>query len=125
MELEELTGRIIACGIRVHSQLGPGLLESAYKACLGYEFTRDKLQFAREVPIRLLYDGRDMNVGYFADFIVQQKVIIEVKTVKTLDFIYEAQVISYLKLSGCPVGLLMNFNTVLLKTGLRRLYNKK
>jgi GxxExxY protein len=124
MDCEELTGRIIACAMRVHRQLGPGLLESPYKACLAYEFLRSGIHFSREVPIRVVYDGKDMNIGVFADFIVEQTIIVEVKAVQALDFVHEAQVISYLKLSGCPIGLLMNFNTVLLKTGLRRLYNK-
>ena len=125
MELENLTGRVISCAIRVHAELGPGLLESPYKNALAHEMGKSRLRFEREVPLRVIYDGVDMGCAFYADFIVEGLIVVEVKAVKAFDHFFEAQAINYMRLANCPVGLLMNFNVPLLRNGIRRLYNKK
>ena len=106
----------------LHRELGPGLLERPYKNCFAHEMAKSGLRFRREVPLRVIYDGIDMDCGYYADFIVEETIVVELKAVKALDFVFVAQTVSYLRLSGCPLGLLINFNTLLLKDGIRRVY---
>lgn len=117
---KELTERIIGAAIEVHRGLGPGLLESAYQSCLAKEFELRGIPFEREVPVPVEYKGLQVDCSYRLDFLVDQKVVIEIKAVDALAPIYEAQLITYLKLTGCPVGLLINFNVKLLKNGLLR-----
>jgi GxxExxY protein len=123
MELlyRELTGKIVECAILVHKSLGPGLLESAYEECLYYELTEIGINTLKQHPMPLIYKNKKLDVGYRIDLLVDEKVIIEVKSVDALNPIHQAQVMTYLKLSGCRIGLLINFNTVFLKDGIRRI----
>jgi GxxExxY protein len=119
----ETTEKIFEAARKVHSRLGPGLLERPYGICLGIELERAGLKFEREKPYPVVYDGFVISLGYKADFVVEEKVIVEVKSVQSLLPIHEAQLISYLRLSGVRVGLLLNFNVTLLKLGtVRRVY---
>jgi GxxExxY protein len=115
-----LTEWIIRLGIKVHRKLGPGLLESVYQECLCWELHHDGLPFKRQVPLAVIYEDVRLNCGYYADIIVEQTVIIELKSVERILPVHEAQALTYLRLSGCKIGLLMNFNSVMLKDGLRR-----
>jgi GxxExxY protein len=115
-----LTEKIIGPAMEVHRALGPGLLESAYEACLVYELAQQGLKVEQQKPLPLIYKGVHLDCGYRLDLLVENSVIIEIKTVDALSPIHEAQLISYLKLSGCLVGLLINFNVRLLKDGIRR-----
>jgi GxxExxY protein len=116
----DLTHTIIGSAMRVHRRLGPGLLESVYEKCLCHEFTRAGTQFRRQVPLPILYDDVQIDCGYLADIIVDDEVILELKSVERMLPLYEAQLLTYLRLSGCPIGLLINFNTVSLTDGIRR-----
>lgn len=115
-----LTEKIIGAAMEVHRVLGPGLLESAYEACLVYELAQQGLKVEQQKPLPLIYKGVHLDCGYRLDLLVENSVIIEIKTVDALSPIHVAQLISYLKLSGCLVGLLINFNVRLLKDGIRR-----
>ena len=115
-----LTDRIIRLGIKVHRKLGPGLLESVYQECLCWELAHGGLAFRRQVPLAVVYEDIHLNCGYYADIIVEQEAVVELKSVERILPVHEAQTLTYLRLSGCRVGLLMNFNCVLLKDGLRR-----
>jgi GxxExxY protein len=121
--VNELTGRIIEGAIKVHKALGPGLLESAYLACLLFELRRSGLevQHQRKVPVN--YDDVQIDCGYKLDLVVQDLVVVELKSVEQLAPIHTAQILTYLKLTGYPVGLLINFNVPLLKYGIKRLLN--
>ena len=122
-ELNQVTHGIIGAAIEVHKALGPRLLESAYEACLAYEIAECGLSFERQKPLPLVYKAVTLDCGYRLDLLVEDAVIVEVKAVDELMPIHEAQLLSYLKLSGCKVGLLINFNSVVLKHGIRRLAN--
>ncbi len=115
-----LTARIIGLAIKVHKKLGPGLLESIYQECLCWELRHDDLSFKRQVPLPVIYEDVRLPIAYYADVIVERTVIIEFKSVERILPVHEAQTLTYLRLSNCKVGLLMNFNSVLLKDGLRR-----
>jgi GxxExxY protein len=121
MDVNHLTERVIGAAIRVHRELGPGLLESAYQACLVHEMNDGGLHVARQVPLPVIYKGTKLDCGYRVDLMVEQSVIVELKAVERLDSIHIAQVLTYLRLSGCQVGLLFNFNVRLLRDGLRRI----
>jgi len=116
----ELTGKIIGAAIEVHKALGPGLLESAYQACLAQELGSRGVVFERERSLPVAYKGLQLDCAYRPDFIVEDAVIVELKAVKKVLPIHEAQLITYLKLSGCHVGLLINFNVPVLKDGITR-----
>src|SRR6266550_2308226 len=118
---ERLTGEIIGAAIEVHRHLGPGLLESTYQACLSRELELRGVPFEYEKPLPLEYKGVRLDCGYRLDLLVANAVIVEVKSVATLAPIHEAQLLTYLKLTGVKVGLLINFNVVVLKSGLKRL----
>jgi GxxExxY protein len=118
---DRLTEKVIGLGIEVHRQLGPGLLESAYEECLCYELLQAKLRFQRQVSLPIVYKSVRLDCGYRLDLVVENRLIIELKTVERLMPIHEAQVITYLRLSGMSTGLLLNFNSVVLKDGIRRL----
>ena len=122
MELlyKELTGKIVDCAITVHKQLGPGLLESAYEECLDYELQLCGLSTVKQYPMPLIYKEKKLDIGYRIDLLVDKKVIIEVKSVEALNPVHMAQIMTYLKLSGCRIGLLINFNVEFLKEGIRR-----
>ena len=115
-----LSRRIIGLAIKVHRCIGPGLLELVYEACLCHELVRDGLTIVRQAPLSLIYDGVRMDCRYRADVIVERSVIVEIKAVEHVVALHEAQMMTYLRLSGCRIGLLLNFNSVMLKDGLRR-----
>ncbi len=122
--LNEITENIIGAAIAVHKVLGPGLLESAYEACLVYELRERNLKVERQKSLPVYYRGVKLESGYRIDLLVEDQVIVEVKAIEKLIPIHEAQLLSYLKMSGCKVGLLINFNVKILKSGIRRLvYN--
>jgi GxxExxY protein len=117
---EALTEQIIGAAIEVHRALGPGLLESAYQACLAHELSVRGLAFEQQKPLPVEYKGARLECGYRLDFLVADKVVVELKAVDGLHPVHEAQLMTYIKLTGCKVGLLINFNEVLLKDGIRR-----
>jgi GxxExxY protein len=119
---DALTGTIIGACIEVHRHLGPGLLESAYEECLCYELSERRLSFERQRPIPITYRGRNLDCEYRADVIVQDSVLLELKAVEGLLPIHTAQTLTYLKLTGLPTALLVNFHTPTLKQGIRRLF---
>jgi len=123
MTENELSDKIIGCAIQVHKSLGPGLLESAYLECLYYELKMIGLKVEKQKPLPLIYKEVKLDVGYRLDLLVEDKVVIELKSVEALNEVHIAQVITYLKLSGCKLGLLMNFNVLRLVDGLKRLVN--
>jgi GxxExxY protein len=120
-ENDLLTQRVIGFAIDVHRQLGPGLLESAYEECLCFELSHNSLPFKRQVPLPVIYKSVRLDCGYRLDVVVQDQVILELETVERLAPIHEAQMLTYLKLSGIRTGLLLNFNCAVLKDGIRRL----
>ena len=115
-----LTDRIISLAMKVHRKLGPGLLESVYAQCLCWELYNGGLAFEKEVTLPIVYEDMHIDKGYRADIIVAEIVLLELKAVERILPVHEAQTLTYLRLSGCAVALLMNFNSVLLKQGLRR-----
>ena len=121
--LARLTEQIIGAAIEVHRQTGPGLLESAYEECLCYELSQLHLNFKRQVELPIAYKGVKLDCGYRMDLVVEDSVIIEIKTVDEILPIHTAQLLTYLKLSGKPIGLLLNFNSPILKKGIKRLVN--
>ncbi|MDZ7344076.1 MAG: GxxExxY protein [candidate division KSB1 bacterium] len=123
-ELNKITEAIIGAAIEVHRNLGPGLLESAYRECLRYELLQRGYDVLQEVPLPLIYKGVKLDCGYRLDLLVNDAVIVEVKSVESLAPIHEAQLLSYLKISGGKIGLLLNFNVKMLKHGgVKRLAN--
>ena len=124
MDLDYLTGRIIGAAISVHNELGPGLLESVYQACLTYELRESGLVVAAEVALPVKYRGRIMSeVGLRLDLLVEDQVVVELKSVEKVQPIHLKQVLTYLRLAHKPLGLLINFNELLLKNGITRLAN--
>lgn len=123
MELlyKELTGKIVDCAITVHKLLGPGLLESAYEECMYFELNNCGLKTVKQYPMPLVYKEKILDIGYRIDLLVDDKVIIEVKAVDGLIPVHIAQLMTYLKLSGCRIGLLINFNVQFLKEGIKRI----
>ncbi|MGD0338333.1 MAG: GxxExxY protein [Bacteroidota bacterium] len=117
----EIATRVIGCAIKVHQALGPGLLESAYKECLYYEMLKGGLWVQKEFPLPLVYEKVYLECGYRIDLFVENRLIIEVKSVEALNDIHLAQVLTYLRLTQCKLGLLINFNVMLLKDGIRRI----
>lgn len=123
--LNKITDFIIGAAIEVHRALGPGLLESAYEACMVFEIVdRHRLKVEQQKPLQVIYRGVSLDCGYRLDLFVSDLVIVELKSVDKLLPIHEAQMLSYLKLSGCKVGLLINFNVKVLKDGIKRVVNK-
>lgn len=120
-ENDLLTERIIGFAIEVHRQLGPGLLESAYEECLCFELKHAGLHFRRQVSLPVVYKSVQLDCGYRLDIVVDDRVILELKTVERVMPVHEAQMLTYLKLSGISTGLLLNFNSAVLKDGIRRL----
>lgn len=119
----DITERVIGCAIEVHRSLGPGLLESAYEACLVHELIDQGLQIQRQLSLPVVYKGARIDAGYVIDLIVDGKVIVELKAVEKILPVHEAQVLTYLKLHGCNVGLLINFHVPVLRHGIKRLVN--
>ncbi len=116
----DLTQGILNCAFSVHNELGPGLLESSYEACLYHELILNGFKVRKQVHLPLVYKEIKLDAGYRIDLLVNEKVIVEIKAVETLIPIHTAQLLTYLKLSDCKVGLLINFNVKLLKDGIRR-----
>jgi GxxExxY protein len=116
-----LSGRVVDAALEVHRQLGPGLLESAYQHCLAHELALRGIAFTQEQALPVVYKETKLECGYRMDFVVEGQILVEVKSVEALAPIHQAQVLTYLRLSGLKVGLLINFNEHLLKNGLRRL----
>jgi GxxExxY protein len=114
---------ILGCALRVHKALGPGLLESAYEACLAHELAKAGIGFERQLSLPVLYDGMTVDIGYRLDLLVAGRVVIEVKALERILEVHRAQLLSYLRLGGFRLGYLINFNVVLLKTGIVRLVN--
>ena len=119
--VNQITGAIVNSAMKVHSTLGPGLLESAYQACLAHELRDRGLDVAVEVPLPVVYEGHKLEVGYRIDLVVEGRVVVEVKSVETIHPIHEAQLLSYMRLSGMGVGLLINFNVLCLRNGIKRM----
>ena len=123
MKENYITDKIIQCAIKVHSYLGPGLLESAYKECLFHELTKTGLKVEKEKALPLIYDEIKLDCGYRIDLFVESKIVIEIKSIEALHDIHLAQTLTYLKLAKTRVGLLINFNVLKLKDGLKRVIN--
>jgi GxxExxY protein len=123
MDENSLSNLVINRAIKVHQAMGPGLLESSYRECLFYELIKAGLQVEKEKALPLVYESIKLDYGYRVDLIIERKVIIGVKSVDHLNDVHLAQILTYLKLSGCKLGLLMNFNVTLLKNGIRRIVN--
>lgn len=123
MELNEISEKVIGCAIKVHKALGPGLLESTYEVCLVHELSKAGLKVQSQVALPVVYDGVRLDAGYRIDLLVEDAVFVELKAIDSLLPIHEAQVLSYLKLSGKKFGLLINFNVKLLINGVKRLAN--
>ena len=121
MDENEISNKIIQAAIEVHRHLGPGLLESAYEECLCYELSGMGLSFKRQQSLPVEYKGIKLDCGYRLDLVVEEKVIVEVKSVEKLLPIHQAQLLTYLRLSGLKLGLLINFNSALLKDGIKRM----
>jgi GxxExxY protein len=116
----ELTEAIIGAAIEAHRALGPGLLESTYEACLAFELHSRGIEFQRQVEIGVNYKGQSIDCGYRIDLLVENRVVLEIKAVDKLHSVHEAQLLTYLKLSGKRIGLLLNFNVLVLKDGIKR-----
>ena len=120
MEINQITEKIIGCAIEVHRNLGPGLLESAYEECLAFELNNAGLIFERQRPVPVIYKNIKLECGYRIDILVENKVVIELKTVDAFNPVHEAQILTYMKFAEKKIGLLINFNVTLLKNGLKR-----
>ncbi|MCL2073733.1 MAG: GxxExxY protein [Marinilabiliaceae bacterium] len=123
MTENELAKKVFELGLKIHKVLGPGLLESAYEECLYYEIKKQDLLVEKQKALPLVYEDIKLETGYRIDLLVEKKLVIEVKSVEALNDLHVAQVLTYLKLSDCKLGLLINFNTVLFKNGVKRVVN--
>ncbi|MEH2446650.1 MAG: GxxExxY protein [Nostoc sp.] len=123
MRENELSGVIIGCAMRVHTALGPGLLESAYEVCLDYELKEAGLNVGKQIPLPLVYQNVQLECVYRLDLIVEKKVIVEIKSIESFNPIHSVQLLTYLKLANCKLGLLLNFNVLHLKEGIKRVAN--
>ena len=119
----EIARMVFNAGLKVHRTLGPGLLESAYEECLSFELINQGLNIERQKALPLIYENIKMEVGYRPDIVVENKFIIEIKAVEALNDVHLAQILTYLKLSGCKLGMLINFNVLLFKDGVKRVVN--
>ncbi len=123
VDADPLTRAVIGAAMRVHSNLGPGLLEGVYETCLAYELDKSGMQVRRQVPLAVVYDGNKLDAGYRLDLLVNEQLLVEVKSVDRLAPIHLAQVLTYLRLSSLRIGLLLNFNVEHLRNGIRRIAN--
>ena len=121
MHFNEISGAVVDSAMKIHSELGPGLLESVYVACLVHELKKRGLRAATQLPLPVIYDGERMDLGFRIDLLVENTVVVEIKAVDAINPVHLAQVITYLKLSGKYLGLLINFNVVHLRDGIRRI----
>lgn len=120
MKFDEISNKVIGCAIEVHRELGPGLLESTYEQCLAYELSRANIPFKLQVDLPVEYKEIRLDCGYRIDLLAEDRLIVELKSVDQLLPIHEAQVLTYMKLAGVNIGLLINFNVTILKKGIRR-----
>ena len=123
MTENEVASEIVRCSLEVHKALGPGLLENAYKECLAFKLTENGLFVEKEKSMPLVFEGVKLECGYRIDLLVEKKVVVEIKSVEALDDVHLAQVLTYLKIGNFRLGLLINFNVALLKSGIRRVIN--
>jgi GxxExxY protein len=123
-DVNKTTESIIGAAIEVHRHLGPGLLESAYEECLCEELSLRKIPFSRQIALPVTYKSKKLNVGYRIDILVNKEVVVELKTVESILPIHEAQTLTYMRLGGWQVGLILNFNVTILKNGIKRLVFK-
>ena len=123
MTENELSKIVFDCALKVHQNLGPGLLESAYEECLFYELRKTGLEVQKQKPLPLVYEEVKLDIGYRIDIIIENKLIIEVKSVDALNEVHFAQLLTYLKLTDCKLGMLINFNVALVKNGIKRVVN--
>ena len=124
MDINELSSRIIGAAIEVHKALGPGLLESAYEECLSHEFSFRNFSFERQKSLPLIYKGKKLDCGYRLDLVVGNAIILELKSCEKIEPIQKAQLLTYLKLSGLHLGLILNFNTTVMRDGIVRIVNE-
>lgn len=123
MTENELSKIVFDSALKVHQALGPGLLESAYEECLFYELKKLGLNVLKQKPLPLIYEDVKLEIGYRIDIIIENKLILEIKSVKTLNDVHFAQLLTYLKLTNCKLGMLINFNVTLIKNGIKRVVN--
>jgi GxxExxY protein len=123
MTENELSKIVFDCALKVHQKLGPGLLESAYEECLFYELNKTGLDVQKQKALPLVYEDVKLEIGYRLDIIIENKLIIEIKSVEALNDVHFAQLLTYLKLTNCKLGLLINFNVTLIKNGIKRIVN--
>ena len=123
MDIEEIAGKIVDAAIKVHTILGPGLMESAYQRCMAYELQKDGVSVECEVILPIIYDKIKIDAGYRIDMVVAQTIIVENKTVEKLLPIHEAQLLTYLKMKPCKLGFLLNWNVPRMKDGIKRMVN--
>jgi len=124
MKINDISGQVVDAAMKIHTALGPGLLESAYEACLVYELRKRGLKVLSQVELPIVYDSVEIDIGYRLDLLVANAVIVELKAVQQIMPIHEAQLLSYLKLSGYKLGLLINFHVLHLRDGIKRMVNK-
>jgi GxxExxY protein len=123
MTENELSKIVFNCALKVHQNLGPGLLESAYEECLFYELMKTGLDIQKQKGLPLVYEDVKLDIGYRIDIIIENKLILEIKSVEALNDIHFAQLLTYLKLTNCKLGILINFNVLLIKNGIKRVVN--
>lgn len=119
----DISRMVYEAGYRVHKTLGPGLLESAYEECMFYELNKHELLVEKQKPMPLVYDEVKLDVGYRLDFLIESKFVLEIKSVESLNDVHLAQILTYLRLSNCKLGMLINFNTLQFKNGVKRVIN--
>jgi GxxExxY protein len=124
MSENEISGIIVNASFKIHNELGPGLLESVYEEVLEYELLKNGLKVERQIPFPVVYNNVKMDMGFRADLVVEKKVIIEIKSVETIAPVHQKQLLTYLKVTGLKIGLLINFNEALIKDGIQRIVNK-
>jgi GxxExxY protein len=123
MNENQISKIVFETGLQVHKSLGPGLLESAYQECLYYELNKLNITVEKQKPLPLIYEEVKLEIGYRMDLLIEKKVVVEVKSVEALNDLHLAQILTYLKLSDCKLGLLINFNTTLFRNGVKRVIN--
>jgi len=125
MLYSDITNQIIAAAMKVHSGIGPGVLESVYQRCLAFELERSRLNVRREVPVNVTYEGLDLDFGFRVDLLVEDLIIVELKCAESILPIHKAQLLTYLRLANKPLGLLLNFNVVHMRDGIKRIINNR
>ena len=123
MDVNDLSKQLIGYCIKIHKQLGVGLFESIYEEALSYELNKNEISFQRQIEIPVIYENKQLGIGFKADFIIEEKIILELKSVEKIAPIHKKQLLTYLKITGIQLGLLINFNEILLKDGITRIKN--